>query len=119
LPPNPGFTKCDPAIGLEPVTEKRHAPLTHVMSNSFGFGGNNGVLIFSKPETIPHTRAPKKIQIAVGGIGVIGPGAVTIKEISPPLPPVVSEPFLWAAPERPTESTSSVTISITRSFLRG
>jgi len=87
LPPNPGFTKCDPAIGLEPVTEKRHAPLTHVMSNSFGFGGNNGVLIFSKPETIPHTRGPKRIQVAVGGIGVIGPGAVTIKEIGPPLPP--------------------------------
>jgi 3-oxoacyl-(acyl-carrier-protein) synthase len=87
LPPNPGFTKCDPAIGLEPVTELRHAPLTHVMSNSFGFGGNNGVLIFSKPEISPQTRAPKKIQIAVGGIGAIGPGAVTIKEIGAPLPP--------------------------------
>jgi 3-oxoacyl-(acyl-carrier-protein) synthase len=87
LPPNPGFTKCDPAIGLEPVTELRHAPLTHVMSNSFGFGGNNGVLIFSKPETIPQTRAPRKIQVAVGGIGVIGPGVVTIKEICLPLPP--------------------------------
>ena len=87
LPPNPGFTKCDPAIGLEPVVELRHAPLTHVMSNSFGFGGNNGVLIFSKAETTPQTRVPKKIQVVVGGIGVIGPGAVTIKEIGAPLPP--------------------------------
>ncbi|MGD1088015.1 MAG: beta-ketoacyl-[acyl-carrier-protein] synthase family protein [Verrucomicrobiota bacterium] len=87
LPPNPGFSKCDPAIGLEPVIELRHAPLTHVMSNSFGFGGNNGVLIFSKPETSPQTRVPEKIQIAVVGIGVIGPGAVTIKEIGSPLPP--------------------------------
>ena len=87
LPPNPGFTKCDPAIGLEPVVEMRHAPLTHVMSNSFGFGGNNGVLIFSKPETVPHTRPPKNILVAVGGIGVIGPGTVTMKEIGPPLPP--------------------------------
>ena len=87
LPPNPGFTKCDPAIGLEPVVEMRHAPLTHVMSNSFGFGGNNGVLIFSKPETVPHTRAPRKIQAVVGGIGVIGPGTVTMKEIGAPLPP--------------------------------
>ena len=87
LPPNPGFTKCDPAIGLEPVTELRHAPLTHVMSNSFGFGGNNGVLIFSKAETTPHTRAPEKIKIAIGGLGVIGPGAVAIKEIGAPLPP--------------------------------
>jgi len=87
LPPNPGFSKCDPAIGLEPVVEKRHASLTHVMSNSFGFGGNNGVLIFSRPETMPQTRAPKKIEVVVGGIGVIGPGNVTLKEIGAPLPP--------------------------------
>ena len=87
LPPNPGFTKCDPAVGLEPVVEMRHAPLTHVMSNSFGFGGNNGVLIFSSPETNPQTRAPKKIEVAIAGIGVIGPGAVTIKETGSPLPP--------------------------------
>ena len=87
LPPNPGFGKCDPTIGLEPVTEKRHAPLTHVMSNSFGFGGNNGVLIFSKAETKPQTRVPEKIQIGIAGLGVIGPGVVTIKEITAPLPP--------------------------------
>jgi 3-oxoacyl-(acyl-carrier-protein) synthase len=87
LPPNPGFSKCDPAIGLEPVTELRHAPLLHVMSNSFGFGGNNGVLIFSRPEVTVPLRTPKKIQVAVGGIGVIGPGAVMVKEIIAPLPP--------------------------------
>ena len=87
LPPNPGFSKCDPAIGLEPVVEMRHAALTHVMSNSFGFGGNNGVLIFSKPETTPHAQAPKKIRVAVGGLGVIGPGVPTMKQITAPLPP--------------------------------
>ena len=86
LPPNAGFSKCDPAIGLEPVTESRPAPLTHVMSNSFGFGGNNGVLIFSTPETIPQTRVPEKIQIAVSGLGVIGADAVIVKEIAAPLP---------------------------------
>ena len=87
LPPNPGFTKCDPTIGLEPVTELRNAPLVHVMSNSFGFGGNNGVLIFSTADAKPQTSAPKKIQIAIGGLGVIGPGIVATKEISAPLPP--------------------------------
>jgi 3-oxoacyl-(acyl-carrier-protein) synthase len=87
LPPNPGFNKCDPAIGLEPVTESRHAPLKHVMSNSFGFGGNNGVLIFSRPEAPVEIRASRKIQVAVGGIGVIGPGAITMREITAPLPP--------------------------------
>ena len=87
LPPNPGFTKCDPTIGLEPVAENRHAPLNHVMSNSFGFGGNNGVLIFSKADTKPQTSAPKKVSVAVSGIGLIGPGVVTRKEIIAPLPP--------------------------------
>ncbi len=33
---------------LKPVTEYEQRPLTHVMSNSFGFGGNCSTLIFSK-----------------------------------------------------------------------
>ena len=86
IPPNPGFTTPDPAIGLAPVTALRAAPLTHVMSNSFGFGGNNVVLIFSDPATPPLTRAPRPGPVAVTGIGLVGPGAVTIREIEPPLP---------------------------------
>jgi hypothetical protein len=87
LPPNPGFMKCDPAIGLEPVVETRHAPLTHVMSNSFGFGGNNGVLIFSKPEATARPRPTQPKPAVINGLGVIGPGAVTMMEIGAPLPP--------------------------------
>jgi 3-oxoacyl-(acyl-carrier-protein) synthase len=85
--PNPGFLESDPAIGLEPVTKFQRASLTHVMSNSFGFGGNNAVLIFSKPETIPLTRAPESKPIAITGLGVIEPGAIIEREIEPPLPP--------------------------------
>jgi hypothetical protein len=44
-------------------------------------------LIFSKAEAPQQTRAPGKFSIAVGGLGVIGPGTVTVKEITPPLPP--------------------------------
>jgi hypothetical protein len=87
IPSNPGFLKPDPAIGLEPVTKFQRAALTHVMSNSFGFGGNNAVLIFSKPETIPLTRAPESKPMAVTGLGVIGPGAIAEREIEKPLPP--------------------------------
>lgn len=87
IPPNPGFTTMDPAIGLTPVTTLHSASLTHVMSNSFGFGGNNAVLIFSKPESAPLTRAPKAVQIVVNNVSVIGPGVVTVKEIVAPLPP--------------------------------
>jgi hypothetical protein len=86
IPPNPGFLESDPAIGLEPVTKFQRAPLAHVMSNSFGFGGNNAVLIFSAPESIPQTRPSETIQIAVNGIGVISPNTISAREIEPPLP---------------------------------
>ena len=86
IPPNPGFTKIDPAIGLEPVTELRSAPLTHVMSNSFGFGGNNAVLIFSQPETPVLNSPSPPVEVAVTGIGVVGPGVLGPREIEPPLP---------------------------------
>ena len=87
LPPNPGFTQIDPAIGLEPVHELTSATLTHVMSNSFGFGGNNAVLIFSTPESVPQTRVAKVAPVNVTGLGVIGSGAVTTRDIAAPLPP--------------------------------
>ena len=48
-----GFAEADPALGLQPITALRPAKLVHAMSNSFGFGGNNAVLIFSTPETTP------------------------------------------------------------------
>ncbi|MBI3881407.1 MAG: beta-ketoacyl synthase chain length factor [Verrucomicrobia bacterium] len=86
LPPNPGFGKMDPAIGLAPVTELRSEKLTHVMSNSFGFGGNNAALIFSTPDTTPLTRAAQPGPVAVSGIGVVGPGLIRVREIEPPLP---------------------------------
>ncbi|HEY2952235.1 MAG TPA: beta-ketoacyl-[acyl-carrier-protein] synthase family protein [Verrucomicrobiae bacterium] len=87
IPPNPGFTSLDPAIGLEPVTALRSTPLTHVMSNSFGFGGNNAVLIFSHPQMPALTRPSQPSLVAITGIGVVGPGAVSVREIEPPLPP--------------------------------
>jgi 3-oxoacyl-[acyl-carrier-protein] synthase II len=86
LPSNPGFERIDSAIGLQPVTQLQSMPLTHVMSNSFGFGGNNAVLIFSQPETMARPCVARPGPIAVTGIGVIAPNAITIREIAPPLP---------------------------------
>ncbi|MEX6688106.1 beta-ketoacyl-[acyl-carrier-protein] synthase family protein [Danxiaibacter flavus] len=42
------FTKPIQATGLEPVVVAKQIPVNHVMSNSFGFGGNCTSLIFSK-----------------------------------------------------------------------
>ena len=86
VPPNLGFESADPGIALVPVTRVAPAKLTHVMSNSFGFGGNNAVLIFSASETKPRTRVGKKTAATVTGLGVIGPGTATRREIKAPLP---------------------------------
>jgi 3-oxoacyl-(acyl-carrier-protein) synthase len=42
------FTHPIPGTGLRPMVTYRRMPLQHVMSNSFGFGGNCTSLIFSK-----------------------------------------------------------------------
>lgn len=42
------FREAIPATGLVPVQEYKQLPLQHVMSNSFGFGGNCTSLIFSR-----------------------------------------------------------------------
>lgn len=89
LPANPGFSEIDPAIGLSPITKMRPEKLTHVMSNSFGFGGNNATLLFSTPETIPQTRPTPSIPATVTGLGIIAPekNSVSERAIQPPLPP--------------------------------
>ena len=46
----PGINFKEPiaSVGLEPVSAYQKTALTHIMSNSFGFGGNCSSLIFSK-----------------------------------------------------------------------
>jgi len=46
--PNLHFINTIPAAGLTPVQAYKKMPVNHVMSNSFGFGGNCSSLVFSK-----------------------------------------------------------------------
>lgn len=46
--PNLHFISSIPSTGLTPVLAYKKMPVKHVMSNSFGFGGNCSSLIFSK-----------------------------------------------------------------------
>jgi len=49
IPANLNFKEQDPAISFKPVEKTVvGASLNHVMTNSFGFGGNNSSLIFSR-----------------------------------------------------------------------
>lgn len=102
LPPNPGIAEADPEIGLDPVRAVRGAAFDHAMCNSFGFGGNNAVLVFSRPavrESV-EVREPET-RWAIVGAGVVSPAGDTpaavraalatgvppsVQDIGPPLP---------------------------------
>lgn len=46
--PNLNWQTPMPEVPLRPQTTLKHKPIKHVLSNSFGFGGNCSTLIFSK-----------------------------------------------------------------------
>jgi 3-oxoacyl-[acyl-carrier-protein] synthase-1 len=48
MPAGVNTRDVDPALGVEYLLENRRAPLRHVLSNSFGFGGSNCSLIFGR-----------------------------------------------------------------------
>ena len=50
VPGTPGFEVADEKLGLEPVKEFRALPVSHILSNSFGFGGNNVALVFERAD---------------------------------------------------------------------
>jgi 3-oxoacyl-[acyl-carrier-protein] synthase II len=51
LPPTMNLETAGPGCELDHVAGKaRPAQVAHILSNSFGFGGTNGSVIFSHPE---------------------------------------------------------------------
>ena len=51
IPPTINYEKPDPECDLDYVPNKpRQAEMVHVLSNSFGFGGTNGSLVFKRYE---------------------------------------------------------------------
>jgi len=45
MPANTGLREVDPELELVPLAEPLESPVRAVLSNSFGFGGNNGSLV--------------------------------------------------------------------------
>jgi len=49
IPANTGCMNPDPALNLKPVLAPLEQKVSVVLSNSFGFGGNNACLVFADP----------------------------------------------------------------------
>jgi 3-oxoacyl-[acyl-carrier-protein] synthase-1/3-oxoacyl-[acyl-carrier-protein] synthase II len=70
LPGNVGFATPDPAIGIAPLTATCSRKAASVLSNSFGFGGNNAALVIAgadrpvAPETAPPPAVFRVLHFA-------------------------------------------------------
>ena len=86
LPKNSGFETIDENIGVAPLTKSKTLDVENILSASLGFGGNNGVSLFSKsPKNIKDFN---KKRLFVFGASVLGNGGIfpdveLLKEISP------------------------------------
>lgn len=56
VPPNLGLRRADPAVTFPLVTAMQPARVRVAMSNSFGFGGENSVLVLAAPGATPGGR---------------------------------------------------------------
>ncbi|MBI5553047.1 MAG: beta-ketoacyl synthase chain length factor [Desulfobacterales bacterium] len=73
-PANTGLTNVDAQLKLNPLTVPLRTPIATVLSNSFGFGGNNAALVIGKDRTRAKSstaaRPPLTIAAAAGLTGV-------------------------------------------------
>ncbi len=60
MPANTGLRTVDPALGLQPLTHPLELPARAVLSNSFGFGGNNGSLIIGAADVFQRTASRQR-----------------------------------------------------------
>lgn len=94
VPGTPGFEVPDPAIGLAPVREFSRQAVTCVLSNSFGFGGNNVALVISRPAgggsrgrvgsgaEIRNWDSETRRGLAILGAGVVSPAGSSFAEVA-------------------------------------
>jgi hypothetical protein len=73
VPANVGCCNPDGHIGLQPVLESKKRKIGVVLSNSFGFGGNNATVVLTRPD-LPQSAAR---SISQKGFRVSGSACVT------------------------------------------
>ncbi len=81
LPPNIGLERVDPALHLTPLRKPEQKDVRLVLSNSFGFGGNNGSLVIGRPGSTPVASAaphrPGK-DLYIHGLAAVSGAGMTI-----------------------------------------
>ena len=79
VPPNTGCTVPDPALGMNPVGEPVIKNIRTVLSNSFGFGGNNAaVVIGAVRKSVKDKNPTSDLFLAVTGRSLVsGAGFIT------------------------------------------
>ena len=99
VPGTLGFEVADEKLGLEPVREFRAQPVSRILSNSFGFGGNNVALVFERADASCSNRreeahfktgssqslltsADTKRSFAILGIGAVSAAGNSLTEIA-------------------------------------
>jgi len=80
-PANTGLSTVDAPLKLNPVTTPLRTPIATVLSNSFGFGGNNAALVIGKgrgPQASSAAAPPPALTImAAAGLTGVGHGQAT------------------------------------------
>jgi 3-oxoacyl-(acyl-carrier-protein) synthase len=69
--PNTGLVQADESLGIVPVSEALSKSVDTVLSNSFGFGGNNASIIISKPAAVGKRPEKKLASLKVKGMSLI------------------------------------------------
>jgi 3-oxoacyl-(acyl-carrier-protein) synthase len=80
VPANTGLSIVDAQLKLNPVTTPLRTPVATVLSNSFGFGGNNAALVIGKARGFQASSAaalPALTIMAAAGLTGVGHGQAT------------------------------------------
>lgn len=81
IPGNVGCSRPDPALQLAPQMSSQELPVARVLSNSFGFGGNNGCVIIGRDEGIT-TASPTKAPLAIHGYACLTGAGLTEESLA-------------------------------------
>lgn len=83
VPANTGLRRMDPALGLAPVTSATARPVQRVLSNSFGFGGNNAALVIGRAaNTQPQGSGSTTAPLLVTGYACLSGGGRTAETLA-------------------------------------